>query len=148
MKQLDYLHLVSKFDGKTIRLPIILESTHPHLQGRGYQLILDTGADTSALTAEFLTKHGYVKFQKSGTKKRTATGNVELLTCEIKGLSIARQFKVSKIKVDVLRGWDEHIVVGVIGMDILSRMTFILSHEYKKFMLSSHPVPALLKLFV
>ena len=57
------------------------------------------------------------------------------------------QFKVSKINVDVLRGWEEHAVVGLIGMDILSKMTFILSHEHKKFILSSQTLPELDTLF-
>ena len=149
MRQLDYLNLVSKFDGKTIRLPILLDpaSATVNVQSRGYQLILDTGADTSALTEEFLMRNGYKDFQKAGAKKRTATGEVELLTCEISGLTIAKQFRVNKIKVDVLTDWDEHAVVGVIGMDILSRLTFILSHEHRKFMLSAKPIPELAKLF-
>jgi len=52
------------------------------------QLILDTGADTTALTREFLKKNGYGKYSKSGKKKSTATGEVELLTCDIGGLTL------------------------------------------------------------
>jgi predicted aspartyl protease len=149
MKLLDYLNLVSDFKGNTIRLPIVVAPVSVQTVDipRGHQLILDTGADNSALTEEFLMQNGYSNFQKSGARKRTATGEVELLTCEINGLAIAKQFKVSKMKVDVLTGWDEHAVVGVIGMDILSRLTFILSHEHKKFLLSAKPIPELAKLF-
>jgi hypothetical protein len=94
-----------------------------------------------------LIKNGYAEFQKTGTKKRIATGEAELLSCEINGITIANQFKVGKMNVDVLSGWDEHAVVGVIGMDILSRLTFVLSHEHKKFLLSAQPIPELAKLF-
>ncbi|MCL2216984.1 MAG: hypothetical protein FWB91_08205 [Defluviitaleaceae bacterium] len=41
----------------------------------------------------------------------------------------------------------EDEAVGVIGMDILSRLTFILSHEHKKLMLSAQPIPELMNLF-
>ena len=84
---MDCLNLVSKFDGKTIKLPILLDpaSVIANVQSRGYQLVLDTGADTSALTEEFLMRNGYTKFYRSGAKKNTATGEVELCTCEING---------------------------------------------------------------
>jgi predicted aspartyl protease len=146
---LDFLNLVSGFDGKTIKLPVLLDLANDtiKLQVHGYQLILDTGADTTALTEEFLMKNGYALYHKSGTKKRTITGETELLTCEINGLTIANQFKVAKMRVDVLIGWGEHTVVGVIGMDILSRLTFILSHEHKMFLLSAQSIPELAKLF-
>jgi hypothetical protein len=149
MKLLDYLNLVSSFNGKTIRLPVAITPSNIKLLNKpeDHQLILDTGADNSALTEEFLMQNGYSNFQNSGAKKRTATGEVELLTCEVSGFTIANQFKISKIKVDVLTGWEEHAVVGLIGMDILSRLTFVLSHEQKKFMLTAQPVPELAKLF-
>ena len=150
MRPLDYLNLVTKFDGKTIKLPILLASANESMKIEvpGYQLIIDTGADTTALTKEFLQKNGYKHYQKSGAKKRTVTGEIELHTCEINGMMIANQFKVSKMKIDVLSGWGEHAVVGVIGMDILSRLTFILSHEHKKFLLSAQTLPELAGLFV
>ena len=68
-------------------------------------------------------------------------------TCEINGLTIANQFRIGKMNVDVLENWKAHSVVGVIGMDILSRLTFILSHEHKKFLLSAQPIPELAGLF-
>ena len=113
---MDYLNPASKFDGKTIKLPILLDSVSgtADLQGRGYQLILDTGADSSALTERFLIRNGYTNFQKTGTKKRTATGEAELFICQINGMTIAKQFKIRKMNVDVLSGWEEHAVVGVI----------------------------------
>jgi len=146
---LDYLNLVSKFDGKTIKLPVLVAPATSIVRPSGliHHMIIDTGADTTALTEEFLRKSGYDNFQNSGIKKRTATGEIELLTCDVIGITIANQFKVGKITVDVLSGWDEHTVVGVIGMDILSRMTFILSHEHKKFMLTGQKVPELESLF-
>ena len=146
---MDYLNLVSSFSGKTIRLPIAVAPSSVDVRDipKDHQLILDTGADTSALTEEFLIKNGYDKFQKTGAKKRIATGEVELRTCEINGIIIANQFKIGKMNVDVLSGWDEHAVVGVIGMDILSRLTFVLSHEHKKFLLSAQPLPELARFF-
>ena len=85
--------------------------------------------------------------QKSGLKKSTATGEVELLTCEVNGVTLANQFNFGKMKIDVLENWKSHTVVGVIGMDILSQLTFILSHEHKKFLLSTQTIPELAKLF-
>jgi len=146
---LDYLNLVTKFDGKTVKLPIIAEPINPTIQklSLDYDVIIDTGADTTAFTKEFLKRRGYGKYQKSNLKKSTATGEVELLTCEINGLTLANQFKFGKMTVDVLENWKARTVVGVIGMDILSKMTLILSHEHKKFMLTNQYVPELVKLF-
>jgi predicted aspartyl protease len=149
MKLLDYLNLVSNFDDSTIKirttlLPANSDTKPVHFE---HKLILDTGADTTALTREFLKKSGYGVYNKSGKMKSTATGEVELLTCEINGLILANQFKFGKMKVDVLENWKAHTVVGVIGMDILSRLTFILSHEHKKFLLSAQVIPELAKLF-
>ena len=146
---MDYLNLVSDFKGKTIKLPIVVMPASVNIVDipRGHQLILDTGADTSALTEEFLMLNGYSNFQKSVATKRIATGKIELLTCQISEMTIAKQFKVNNVKVDVLTGWEEHTVVGVIGMDILSRLTFILSHEHKKFLLSSKVIPELARIF-
>lgn len=146
---MDYLNLVTKFDGKTIKLPVLLDlaTNSGKLQVKGYQIILDTGADGTALTKEFLIKNGYRQFYQTGVRKRTVTGEAELLACDINGLTIANQFKVSKMKVDVLTGWNEHAVVGLIGMDILSKLTFILSHEHKKFLLSAQRLSVLASLF-
>jgi len=142
--------LVSDFDGYTIKLPFLLIPSNPNikLQTRGYQLVLDSGADTTALTRQFLKRNGYGRYQKTGAIKNTATGEVELLSCEINGLTITKQFKFGQMKVDVLENWKSHNVVGVIGMDILSQMTFILSHEYKQFMLTNQKIPNLKVLFL
>jgi predicted aspartyl protease len=141
--------LVASLSGKAIRLPFVLSTANAHIRDipENHLLILDTGADNTALTKEFLTRSGYVRYQRSGQKKSTATGEVELLTCEVNGLILANQFKFGKMKVDVLENWKAHTVVGVIGMDILSRLTFILSHEHKKFLLSAKPISELAKLF-
>jgi len=77
-----------------------------------------------------LLRSDYTKYKNLGKKKVTATGDVELPTCEINGLTIANQFRIGKMNVDVLENWKAHSIVGVIGMDILSRLTFILSHEH------------------
>jgi len=147
--RLDYSNLVSSFDGKTIKLPVTITPANKAIRpAQSFpQLILDTGADTTALTREFLKKSGYGKYSKSAIKKRTAAGEVELFTCDIGGLTIANQFKFGQMKVDVLENWAAHTVVGVIGMDILSQMTFILSHEHGKFMLTNRDVLDLAKLF-
>jgi len=146
---LDFLNLVTKFDGKTIRLPILAKPINPNIQNVSldYYAIIDTGADSTAFTKEFLKRSGYGVFHRSGTKKSTATGEIELLTCEINGITLANQFNFGKMKIDVLENWKAHTVVGVIGMDILSQMTFILSHEHKKFMLTNQGIPDLIKLF-
>ena len=149
MTQLDYLHLVSDFDGKTIKMPFMLVPANSSIRilAQDYQLVLDPGADNTALTRQFLKKNGYGKYQKTGSKKVTATGEVELLTCEINGITLANQYVFGEMKVDVLENWKSHAVVGVIGMDIISQLTLILSHEYGKFMLTDQKIPALAELF-
>ena len=147
---MESLCLVTDFDGKTIKLESTLipanKSIKPLLVKQ--TLIIDSGADTSALTREFLKKNGYGKYSKTGKVINTATGDAELLSCEINGLTIANQFKFGKMKVDILENWKSHQVVGVIGLDILSQMTFILSHEHKKYLLTDQKIPELAKLFV
>ena len=145
---MDYLNLVSDFETeRTIKIKTVVTPANKTIARLERLIILDTGADTTALTREFLKKSGYGKYSKSGKLKSTATGETELLTCEINGLTIANQFKFGKMKIDVLENWKAHTVVGVVGMDILSQMTFILSHEHKKFMLSAQSIPELAKLF-
>jgi len=51
--------------------------------------ILDTGADRSAITKEFLKMNGYGKFEKSAMSKTTAIGEADFSTCVINGLTIA-----------------------------------------------------------
>jgi len=113
-----------------------------------HSVVLDTGADRSALSKDFLMRHGYGKYTSSGQMKATAGGIVEFCSCDINGLTIANQFSFTKMKVDVLENWSSHAVVGVIGMDILSQMTFILSHEHKKFLLTNQKVPKLAEIFI
>jgi len=149
MKQLDYLNLVSEFNGKTIKLPIVIEPANKSIKPLTALsfIVLDTGDDTTAFTREFLKKSGYGVFSKSGKKKNTATGEIELLSCEINGITLANQFKFDKIKVDVLENWKSHTIVGLIGMDILSQMTFILSHEHRKFLFTNQNTPQLANIF-
>ena len=146
---MDYSVLVSNFNGRTIKLPIVLSPANEKIRDipKDHQLVLDTGADITAITEDFLMLNGYNVYQKSGKKKRTASGVIELLTCSINGITIANQFNVGKMKVDVLRGWEAHTVVGVLGMDVLSQMTFILSHEYQRFLLTGQHIPELQKIF-
>jgi len=111
--QLDYLNLVTNFEtGRTIQIRTTLVPANKTIFKTERLLILDTGADTTAFTREFLKKSGYGIYTKSGNKKRTVTGEVELLTCEINGLTIANQFKFGKMKVDVLENWKSYTVVG------------------------------------
>jgi len=148
MKQLGYLNLVSNFEAnRTIKIEAVVIPANKTILKTERLLILDTGADNTAFTREFLKKSGYGIYTKSGNKKRTVTGEVELLTCEINGITIANQFKFSKMKVDVLENWKSYTVVGVIGMDIISQMTFVLSHKHKKFMLTNQDISNLEKLF-
>ena len=145
---MDYLNLVSSFEAnRTIKVETVIIPANKTILRTERLLILDTGADTTALTRQFLNKVGYGKYSKSGKIKSTATGEVELLTCEINGLTLANQFKFGKMKVDVLENWKAHTVVGVIGMDILSQVTFILSHKHKKFVITDQNIPDLAKLF-
>ena len=95
---MDYLHLISSLEGKTIKIRASIATVNksirlPHSE---HKLILDTGADTTALTREVLTTRGYGKYNRTGKKKSTATGKVELLTCEINSLTIANQFEFGK----------------------------------------------------
>jgi len=102
---LDYLNLVSKFDeGKTIKLVVSAEPSNSAIRKLPmiHHVIIDTGADNTAFTKEFLKRRGYGKYQRSGFKTSTATGEIELLTYEINGLTLASQFKFGKMKVDVL----------------------------------------------
>ncbi|MCL1862033.1 MAG: hypothetical protein FWF78_00515 [Defluviitaleaceae bacterium] len=51
------------------------------------------------------------------------------------------------MNVDVLENWKARTIVGVIGMDILSQLTFILSHKHKKFMITDQDIPDLSRFF-
>jgi hypothetical protein len=148
MKQLDYLNLVSNFEAnRTIKIETVVIPANKTILRTERLLILDTGADTTALTRQFLAKVGYGRYSKSGKIKSTATGEVELLTCKINGLTIANQFNFGNMEVDVLENWRSYTVVGVIGMDIISQMTFILSHKHKKFMLTDQDISSIGELF-
>lgn len=148
--QLEFLNLVSDFESsKSIKLRVSLVSASAKIRPivGDRKIILDTGADISAFTKEMLIKHGYGKFSSLHNVKNTADGPKSFRACEINGLVLAGQFKFGKMTVDVLENWGEQVVVGVIGMDILSQMTFILSHEHKKFLLTGDKLPELAPLF-
>ena len=63
MKQLDYLNLVSKFDGKTIKLVVSADPMSSAIRKLPmiHHVIIDTGADATAFTKEFLKRRGYGK---------------------------------------------------------------------------------------
>ena len=144
-----YLNLVTDYDlGKVIKVHTIITPSNSTIKEKLRSLIIDTGADRTAVTKEFLKMNGYGKFTKSVASKTTATGTANFLMCEINGLTIANQFKFGKIRIDVLENWQANTVVGVIGMDILSQLTCILSHKHKKFLLTDQDIPDLAKLFV
>ena len=146
---MDYLNLVSSFEeNRTIKIDAVVMPANKTILKTGRLLILDTGADTTALTRKYLNKIGYGRYRKSGKIKSTATGTVELLTCEVNGLTLANQFNFGKMNVDVLENWKAHTIAGVIGMDIISQLTLILSHKHKKFVLTDQDIPDLSKLFI
>lgn len=146
---MDYLCLISNLPkSTTIRLPFYLltPSGEPPLFKEGF-VILDTGADNCAFSEQYLNRMGYTEIAPSGNKKQTGNGIVEIKTVSIQGLVLANQFKISTLKVDVLSNWDNNRVVGVIGMDVLTRLTFIMSHDHGKFMLSAGSIPELRQFF-
>ena len=148
---MEFLPLISeKFLRDTIKLDCYLIPANRKIKvARTFpQLILDTGASTTSITREFLIRNGYGKYTKSETKKLTAVGPVEFYHCIINGIEIANSFKYGEMQIDVIDGWDQRAVVGVIGMDILSQLTFILSHEYNKFLLTDKPIKELSTLFM
>ncbi|MCL1844312.1 MAG: retroviral-like aspartic protease family protein [Defluviitaleaceae bacterium] len=147
MSQLEFAFLISDFYSSTIRLPCLLVPANSALHTQNCQLLLDTGAGKSALTKEFLNRNGYGIYSKVGKNKMTASGEAEFHTCEVNDLTIANQFKLGKMKFDVLQNWKTHSVVGLIGMDMLSQMTLILSHTHKKFLLTDQKLPELEQLF-
>ena len=145
---LEFLNLVTDFKSNTtIKIPSNIISANKTIPQKDRILIIDTGADKTAIAKEVLRKNGYEFFEKSGINKNTASGVAEFFTCTINGIIIANQFKFGLMKVDVLENWKSQTVVGVIGMDILTKMTFILSHEYGKFLLTDHKIPEIGNLF-
>jgi len=109
-------------------------------------VILDTGATRTSISKKVLLKHGYGKYTKSATKKMTAVGEISFSYCTVKSIKLANEFVYENLRVDVLEGWENRAVVGVIGIDVLSQLTFILSGEHKKFLLTNKSIPELLPL--
>jgi hypothetical protein len=147
---LEYLNLVASFEeGKTIKILTTLTPANKTIRASTVDryLILDTGADRTAITKEVLISNGYGIFEKSNQIKNTPTGEFLFKTCTINGIKLANQFVFGSMKVDVLENWKSYKIVGVIGMDILSQMTFVISNKYKKFLLTNQDVSALTELF-
>ena len=150
MKQLEHLCLISELPkGATIRIPIEMTPANKTIKPKvsGYSVILDTGADNTTLSQEYLKIHGYGKYHRSGKHIQTATGLHEILACDIKGIKIANAFYFEGIQIGVFEQWDSSKVVGVIGMDILSQLTFLMSHEAGQFLLTDEKMPELTRLF-
>lgn len=145
---MEYSCLVTNFRyGATIRLPSILIPANKSIRSNkgDWFTVIDTGADTSAFTKEYLMKNGYGKFT-AGRDKQTAIGLIKIRSCKINGLLLANQFPFAEMDVDVLEGWNSNKVVGVIGMDILSQMTFVISHEFQKFLLTNEKLSEISKI--
>ena len=88
-------------------------------------------------------RHGYGKFHNSEVYTNTATGSVRLQTCDINSIRIANSFTYESLTVNVLSGWGHRAIVGVVGMDIISRLTFVLYHKTRQFLLTDKDIPAL-----
>ena len=75
-KLLDYLNLVSKFDGKTIKVLVSVEPMSPTIRNLPmvHHAIIDTGADTTAFTKEFLKRRGYGNYSEVGIKEKYSYG--------------------------------------------------------------------------
>ena len=145
---MDYSLLVSELiDGDTIKLPFILTPANKTIRPLERTIILDTGASNSSFTKEFLTDHGYGRYTISDKETNTAVGPIKLKTCCVKGIKVANNFEFPEMTVNVLEGWNKNKVVGVIGMDILSQLTFLMSHEAGQFLLTDEKMPELTKLF-
>ena len=113
MRQLDYLCLVSNLPKvATIRLPCYLLTPSGISLHRDELVILDTGADNSAFSEQYLKSAGYTEITPSDKKKQTGNGIVEIKTVDIQGLVLANQFKMRGLKVDVLSNWDNNRAVA------------------------------------
>ncbi|MCL2168430.1 MAG: aspartyl protease family protein [Defluviitaleaceae bacterium] len=135
--------------GTTLSVLVTLAPANKSIRQRmhPFRAILDTGAVNTTLSKDFLARHGYGMFGAPRSAKRTAAGLVEFKTCKIGGLVLSNQFSFDSMVVDVFEDWQASESVGVIGMDILSQMTFILSHEHKKFLLTNEKIPQLGPIF-
>ena len=146
---MDCSSLVSDtFPSTTIRLPFVLSPANTKIRPSSLEqlVILDTGATRTSISKKVLLKHGYGKYTKSATKKMTAVGEISFSYCTVKSIKLANEFVYENLRVDVLEGWENRAVVGVIGIDVLSQLTFILSGEHKKFLLTNKSIPELLPL--
>ena len=130
----------------TIKLRCKLQTANKFIKMPELYFVLDTGAERTSVARHILAEHGYGKYTKASKPMHTAVGPVDMHLCQIRGLTIANQFTYGVMQVGILENWKGHSVGGVIGMDILRQLTLILSHEYKKFLLTDNFVPELAKL--
>jgi len=145
-----YLNLVHDLrEGITIKLRCKVETANKYIRNSSVvsSFIIDTGASRSAVTREKLKSLGYGKYVKEPGKKLTANGETEFFSTIIRGLIVAEQFSLGEMKVDVLEGWGKREIVGVIGMDILTNLTFIISHSHSKFIITNEEIPELVGIF-
>ena len=136
--------------GNTIKLPFVLTPANKSIKtlGKALYLIVDSGASRTSITKEVLHGHGYGQYSVSTQQKRTADGFKRFKYTTINGMCIAKEFAFGEMVVDVLENWDESTVVGVIGLDILTQLTFITSHKHRKFMLTHKDIPEIDKYFL
>ena len=134
------LLLMDSLDGNTIKLSLTLKPANRTIYPMEQLITLDTGAYRTAISQKCLANYGYGVYRKTGEKRQTANGVIDVKTCEINGLTIAGQFVFGKMTVDVLENWTDGKKVGMVGMDILSQLTFILSHEYNQYKLTNQNV--------
>ena len=59
----------------------------------------------------------------------------------------ANAFSFSEMNVGVFENWNNSKVVGVVGMDILLQLTFIMYHRLNKFLLTDEDIDGLREVF-
>ena len=130
-----FLSLPVKFN-KTLKVncKIFSKDKLTYQEGR---VIIDTGASTTSLYRMLLEKLlGYGNIVKGTTEKYTATGLTCLDTVVLSRIEIGGELAFNNVGIDVLE-WTETAILGVIGMDILSRLHF--HSDTKNFYLQSKP---------
>lgn len=108
--------------------------------GGPYRFVLDTAATTTMLDARFATRLGLVAsgsidLISSGGKFRAHSGSVDELGI---GSVDIRRLPVSWTSLDVIRRHDTRIV-GILGQDVLSRISVTLDFDARRVRLSGEP---------
>lgn len=98
-------------------------------------LIIDTGANRTALSMQSLLYCGYTHFTPPKEIKNTAGGKCAFKQCTVSEFVVANKFKQSALVVDVFDKWNHPQIVGALGMDILAKLTAIWSSKDKKVLL-------------